>query len=459
MNKHVKTIATVRERERERERELHFREHVGANTAITLIALIITIIVLLILAGVTLSMVMGESGIFGKANKAKGVTIEEEEKEKISLAINISKMKYPYEVSQEEMENELNSFGCKFEVFFDGEYYKLVSNDTGKEYIFNKEGSFKEKGKYYYESDYVITDGNVRINVGDSINYKNIINEDTIYISNKEKNGYDTQKISAKEITDWVVLGVNNRGELLITTKKSIEENPYYLKGEKGVENGIEELDRICEMYKNGTGAESARSIRIEDINKITKYNPLNTGNNKIFGKENLNEYGNEVTYYWNNSQFPYYESENNLKGNLKNNHSNFYIYNENANEFNVNIFKNEEKSKIGTIKSNFYSYYIDTLTENNKDKENIFKEQERVYNLINSGSYWIASKIIEPNEDGVYYGFRVYAAWMKLIAGGGIFSSYGDNNQGICYSVRPVVTISDNVNLIGDSENGWNIN
>ena len=47
----------------------------------------------------------------------------------------------------------------------------------------------------------------------------------------------------------------------------------------------------------------------------------------------------------------------------------------------------------------------------------------------------------------------------MKLIAGGGIFSSYGDNNQGICYSVRPVVTISDNVNLIGDSENGWNIN
>ena len=34
MNKHTKTIATVRERERERERELHFREHVGANAAI-----------------------------------------------------------------------------------------------------------------------------------------------------------------------------------------------------------------------------------------------------------------------------------------------------------------------------------------------------------------------------------------------------------------------------------------
>ena len=44
------------------------------NSAITLIALIITIIVLLILSGVTLSMVMGESGIFGKANWTKFVT-------------------------------------------------------------------------------------------------------------------------------------------------------------------------------------------------------------------------------------------------------------------------------------------------------------------------------------------------------------------------------------------------
>ena len=36
-----------------------------SNSAITLIALIITIIVLLILAGVTLNMVMGEKGLFG----------------------------------------------------------------------------------------------------------------------------------------------------------------------------------------------------------------------------------------------------------------------------------------------------------------------------------------------------------------------------------------------------------
>ena len=58
-----------------------------SNSAITLIALIITIIVLLILAGVTLSMVMGNSGIFGKANSAKEKTQKTTAEETIELAV------------------------------------------------------------------------------------------------------------------------------------------------------------------------------------------------------------------------------------------------------------------------------------------------------------------------------------------------------------------------------------
>ena len=54
---------------------------------ITLVALVITIIVLLILAGVTLSMVMGESGIFGKANSAKEKTQLSNAEETIKLAV------------------------------------------------------------------------------------------------------------------------------------------------------------------------------------------------------------------------------------------------------------------------------------------------------------------------------------------------------------------------------------
>ena len=57
------------------------------NTAITLIALIITIIVLLILAGVTLNMVMGDSGIFSKANQAKNKTEVAQYEEELRMCI------------------------------------------------------------------------------------------------------------------------------------------------------------------------------------------------------------------------------------------------------------------------------------------------------------------------------------------------------------------------------------
>ena len=57
------------------------------NSAITLIALIITIIVLLILAGVTLNMVIGENGIFRKANNAKNKTEVAQYEEELRLCV------------------------------------------------------------------------------------------------------------------------------------------------------------------------------------------------------------------------------------------------------------------------------------------------------------------------------------------------------------------------------------
>ena len=58
-----------------------------SNFGITLIALIITIIVLLILAGVTLNMVMGENGLFGKANNAKNKTEVAQYEEELRMCV------------------------------------------------------------------------------------------------------------------------------------------------------------------------------------------------------------------------------------------------------------------------------------------------------------------------------------------------------------------------------------
>ncbi len=58
---------------------------------ITLIALVITIIVLLILAGVSIAMLTGENGILTQATESKAANAKAEAVEKINLALNAIK--------------------------------------------------------------------------------------------------------------------------------------------------------------------------------------------------------------------------------------------------------------------------------------------------------------------------------------------------------------------------------
>ena len=62
-------------------------EFLKKNRGITLIALIITIIILLILAGVSIATLTGENGILTKANKAKEDTEKASEDEQRELAV------------------------------------------------------------------------------------------------------------------------------------------------------------------------------------------------------------------------------------------------------------------------------------------------------------------------------------------------------------------------------------
>ena len=58
---------------------------------ITLIALVITIIVLLILAGVSIAMLAGQNGVLTQATKSKSETLNAEAAERINMALNAAK--------------------------------------------------------------------------------------------------------------------------------------------------------------------------------------------------------------------------------------------------------------------------------------------------------------------------------------------------------------------------------
>ena len=79
------------------------------NKGITLIALIVTIVVLLILAGITIGVLTGENGLIKKANEAKEKTEIASEKETVELAINGAMKKDRYgNISKENLDEELN---------------------------------------------------------------------------------------------------------------------------------------------------------------------------------------------------------------------------------------------------------------------------------------------------------------------------------------------------------------
>lgn len=62
------------------------------KTGITLIALVITIVVLLILAGISISTLTGNNGILTKSINTKEKTQDAEDKEKIQIAISEAKI-------------------------------------------------------------------------------------------------------------------------------------------------------------------------------------------------------------------------------------------------------------------------------------------------------------------------------------------------------------------------------
>ena len=117
------------------------------SKGITLIALVITIIVLLILAGVSIAMLTGENGILTQAQEAKKQTSIAEEKEQIALAYNAAvAKKQSTDITAQELDDELKANEAGAEATPDGENIKVTFTESQREYIIDKNGNITEGG-------------------------------------------------------------------------------------------------------------------------------------------------------------------------------------------------------------------------------------------------------------------------------------------------------------------------
>lgn len=431
------------------------------NSGVTLIALIITIIVLLILAGVTIAMIIGDNGILNRAVDAADKSKIEDGKERIALEVVGSydnSGNIDMDLLKENLENNLgidtSNVGSNLPtgtLTLDGLNYYIDSEGN----VIYIEGELKT---WTENEDGSITDGEVTVQVGDYINYDPITGAtDTSYTSNATSTGWsENQVFNLNSYTGgWRVLGVEN-GQLQIISENIIgpdsggytegTQSYYYLDGVTGLRNSITELDNISELYGQGKYAQSARSVNQEDIAKVVGLTP-----------EYWNEtegYGNEITYYWDGDIYPYYESILFGSGDVSRNHNNgFYWYDYDTEEWNHVEYDpsatEESKNEITTLTSTFYGCIGSDLLDTNSTKYNL------VFGDGGIDAYWLSSRCVHINSGDSAFG--VYFVGLGFVLNYDLVESNGAEHGSRC-GVRPLVSLQPNIQLIPAGEGTWNI-
>lgn len=461
------------------------------NNGITLIALVITIIILIILATVSINLFFKDSGIISRAKDAQESMDVATIKEKVKLEI-IDKIseKNGQKITQEELKEILT------EPRGDRRPFGTLKNNTENilDDILVTEKGYEISVRDLYENDFsdkIVQNTKwtqVGVNITGSNGEKLVVGDKVLYnckseAKNKSITSYMTETGYTKNQDfnidnysgEWYVLGVENEKLLLISSDIKTKDNEiYYLYGQKGIENSVNELNKIAELYGQSSFVDSVRSVKREDINKITGYDPMKTGYNVItnqgedkgiYAKGTLQQYANTVKYSLDGSVYPLYEGSNGMTGRQTKNHNddnfkNRYSYYLNNTWTNVPF---AETNGINvTLNCNCYFYYPETLESTKNDSASIglaqgtkahnnlflYKENDNILN-----KYWIADTYTETKNWRVYFGVYCIDEGMlhhgSMGASDGYETTYGNG-------VRSVITLKSNVKLSGDGKTGY---
>lgn len=276
---------------------------INKNKGITLIALVITIIVLLILAGVSIATLTGDSGILKQASKAKEETKLSEVKEKVNLMI------LDYEMEKVENGN------LKLLAYFEGQKDKGEIEDV----VENQEGNIEVTVDGYIV---VIDQGSLTIIDIREADY--IIGTYTIIGYHQDKNIIEIA-ISFKSDTNIkAVICPNN--ETKTFSQKEIEVDYEVVDGKKYefiVESDDKRQKYIIQTKGTTVGNKVNSEEGLKEVAQLVNFGC--TYENKVvtIGKD-INLKGNQ-----DNQWIPIGNETNNFKGTLEGNNkviSNLYI-------------------------------------------------------------------------------------------------------------------------------------
>ena len=437
------------------EEKIPLKQRKKAERGITLIALVITIIVLLILAGVTIATLTGDNGILTKAGDAKTSTEIGDEKEKVELsAVGALAKDNGEEIKREYLNDELTSY-----IGTEGTDYTLSETapfvvkylDSGRSYVIDENGNVSE---YVNIAEYV--------KIGDLVNYTPDDKEEDEYYDKfgETYSGYANGNIGQDDTLKWRVLNINTDGTVDLISDKPTSSLVYF-EGARGYNNGVYLLNDYCKtMYSNSSLGAEARSLNIEDIQDKMKVVDEETGKKAYENYTESNtgtKYGNTYSYSSNKWYPLQWKNDNGITGESKQETVTSYETEADA--------KAQETAGDDLIVTQTYWYLLASDIQSNfisADTRDTTKATSMYYELLcNNGSsyYWLASRYVDTASSS-YSNFGLRYVLNGDVGGSSLFHSYV-STLGSDYYVRPVVPLKSNIidtDVEYNETTGWSL-
>ena len=323
---------------------------------------------------------------------------------------------------------------AKSQIMSDAEIQKIYGAEVDRaDEIYDEVIAKNKLNVWVYDHErQIVAKGTTILNIGDYIKY-----------DEPEEKGYSGR---------WQILGADQSGHLLLVSSQNLSSTGTTLSGANGYNNGVTTLNSVCEGYVNENDAISARSINVDDIDKITGYNPEHTGVNdqkgiattgSPYGNGEVGQYGNKVIYSILDGYVNY-----KLEGESSYTKTTYTTYKLPGEANNITL--------PHELESTAYWYYPTTLTETKDDNSTVgIGKNTRIWEMLFSGTsnesnyYWLASPTIKAGEG--FTAWRMRYINNEHLDDANMSVSYTTSNPRT-YGVRAVITMKHDFTPIIDN-------
>ena len=378
------------------------------NEGITLVALVVTIVVLLILAGISLNLVLGQNGIISRAQDARNQTAE----------------------GKTNTEKAINALTDEMEAY-------VKENEGGN----GGNGTPADLSKY---------------NIGDEVAYTYDVVSGG-YSLTAAQSGYESDQTVAQSSTTlkWKIINKDESKGTIDIVSAEPTSNKVCFEGALVYNNGVYLINDICEkLYSNTAKGIKARSINLEDMEKHLTDAGFTARNAYLYNNDATNyaKYGTTKTYTSYYKQYP-----------------KLYASQIGAGITSTSVTQPDTVKTADPYKESSKGYTTPTAETSDTAGDSGLTVTQTYYNipineanygaaaaiLANSNYYWVASRYVWTNSSNAIFGLRDADTDMK---GNDMFDS-GDRALSDSDRLRPLVSLSSSV-LTGekDTNGAWTI-